>query len=45
MKRIELLLAPEIAADPERLSRYYRVSRVGIVSRFVAKAAKRLPTG
>ncbi|MFN3883725.1 MAG: hypothetical protein ACK4Q4_03070 [Rhodocyclaceae bacterium] len=43
MKRIELLLAPEIAADLERLRRYYRVSRVEIISRLVAKAAKRIP--
>lgn len=43
MKRVEFLLDSEIAAALERLSRYYRVSRVEIVSRLVAKAAKRIP--
>lgn len=43
MKRVELLLAPEIAADLERLCLYYRVPRIEIISRLIAKAAKRLP--
>jgi hypothetical protein len=45
-KRIELLVAPEIAADIDLLSSHFRVSRVEIISRLVAKAAKRirLPT-
>jgi hypothetical protein len=41
-KRIELLVAPEIAADIDLLSSHYRVSRVEIISRLVAKAAKRI---
>lgn len=41
-KRIELLVAPEIAADIELLSSHFRVSRVEIISRLVAKAAKRI---
>jgi hypothetical protein len=41
-KRIELLVAPEIAADIDLLSSHFRVSRVEIISRLVAKAAKRI---
>jgi hypothetical protein len=43
MKRIELLVSPEIAVALERLSLYYRVSRVEMISRLIAKAAKRIP--
>ena len=42
IKRIELLLAPEIAADLDLLADHFRVSRVEIVSRLLAKAAKRV---
>jgi hypothetical protein len=41
IKRIELLVAPEIAADLDLLTEHFRVSRVEIVSRLLAKAAKR----
>lgn len=41
-KRIELLVAPEIAADIDLLSSHFQVSRVEIISRLVAKAAKRI---
>ncbi|MDI6750417.1 MAG: hypothetical protein QMD73_09600 [Rhodocyclaceae bacterium] len=43
MKRVELLLTAEITADLERLCLYYRVPRIEIISRLIAKAAKRLP--
>ncbi len=42
IKRIELLLAPEIATDLDLLAAHFRVSRVEIVSRLLAKAAKRV---
>lgn len=42
VKRIELLVAPEIAADLDLLTEHFRVSRVEIVSRLLAKAAKRI---
>jgi hypothetical protein len=42
IKRIEILLAPEVAADLDLLSGHFRVSRVEIISRLVAKAAKRI---
>lgn len=42
VKRIELLVAPEIAADLDLLTDHFRVSRVEIVSRLLAKAAKRV---
>lgn len=41
-KRIELLLAPETAADLDTLTTHFKVSRVEIVSKLIAKAAKRL---
>jgi hypothetical protein len=41
-KRIELLLAPEIAADLDFLTRHFRVSRVELVSRLLAQTAKRI---
>jgi hypothetical protein len=42
IKRIELLLAPEIAADLDLLVDHFGDSRVEIINRLVAKAAKRL---
>jgi hypothetical protein len=42
IKRIEILLAPEVAADLDLLSGHFRVPRVEIISRLVAKAAKRI---
>lgn len=41
-KRVELLLAPEIAADLDTLTKHFKVSRVEIVGKLIAKAAKRL---
>lgn len=41
-KRIELLLAPEIAADLDLLTRHFRVTRVELVSRLLAQTAKRI---
>lgn len=41
-KRIELLLAPEIAADLDFLTRHFRVSRVDLVGRLLAQTAKRI---
>ena len=42
VKRIELLLSPEIAADLDLLTDHFKVSRVDVISRLVAKAAKRI---
>jgi hypothetical protein len=42
IKRIELLLPPEIAADLDLLTAHFKVSRVDVISRLVAKAAKRI---
>ncbi|MEW6514282.1 MAG: hypothetical protein AB1443_09790 [Pseudomonadota bacterium] len=42
VKRIELLVAPEIAADLDLLAEHYRVSRIEIISKLIAKTAKRL---
>jgi hypothetical protein len=42
VKRIELLLEPAIAADLDALVAHFKVPRVEIISRFVAKAAKRI---
>jgi hypothetical protein len=41
-KRVELLLAPEIAANLDTLTKHFNVSRVEIVSKLIAKAAKRI---
>ena len=41
-KRMELLLAPEIAADLDFLATHFRVSRVELVSRLLAQTAKRI---
>lgn len=41
-KRVELLLAPAVAADLDALTKHFKVSRVEIVSKLIAKAAKRL---
>lgn len=41
-KRIELLLAPEIAANLDFLASHFRVSRVELVSRLLAQTAKRI---
>ena len=42
IKRIELLLAPEIAADLDVLTDHYKVSRVDLISRLITKAAQRI---
>jgi hypothetical protein len=42
IKRIELLLSPEVAADLDLLTTHYKVSRIDVISRLVAKAAKRI---
>lgn len=42
IKRIELLLAPEIATDLDFLASHFRVSRVELVSRLLAQTAKRI---
>lgn len=42
VKRIELLVAPEIAADLDLLTEHYRVTRVEILGRLITKAAKRV---
>lgn len=42
VKRIELLLAPEIAVDLDFLSDHFGDSRVEVISRLVAKAARRI---
>lgn len=44
IKRIELLVTPEIATDLDLLTGHFRISRVEIVSRLIAKAAKRVRT-
>lgn len=41
-RRIELLLAPEIAADLDFLTKHFRVSRAELVSRLLAQTAKRI---
>lgn len=42
IKRIELLLSPEVAADLDLLTAHFKVSRVDVISRLVTKAAKRI---
>lgn len=42
IKRIELLVAPEIVTDLDLLTEHFRVSRVEILTRLIAKAAKRV---
>lgn len=42
IKRIELLLSPEIAADLDLLTNHFKVSRVDLISRLVTKAAQRI---
>lgn len=42
IKRIELLLQPEIAAGLDLLTTHYKISRIDVISRLVAKAAKRI---
>lgn len=41
-KRIEFLLAPEVAADLDFLASHFRISRVELVSRLLAQSAKRI---
>ena len=41
-RRIELMLAPDIAASLEALSLHFKESRADVVSRLVAKAAARM---
>jgi hypothetical protein len=41
-RRIELMLAPDIAASLEALSLHFKESRTEVVSRLVAKAAARM---
>lgn len=42
VKRIELLVAPEIAADLDLLTEHFRTSRVELLGRLIARAAKRV---
>ncbi len=42
VKRIELLLEPAAIADLDRLVEHFKTSRVEIISRLIAKAAKRI---
>lgn len=44
VKRIEVLLEPEVAAMLESLMAHHQASRVEILSRLISKAAKRLPS-
>lgn len=45
IKRIELLLSPEIAADLDLLTDHFKVARVDLISRLLAKAAQRIRLG
>jgi len=40
--RVELLLEPSIAEKLVTLTEHYKISRVDIVSRLIAQAAKRI---
>ena len=42
MKRVELLLEPEVADQLDALVEHFKVSRVEVLARLIAKAAKRL---
>jgi len=44
VKRIELFLPPEIAADLELLTQHFRVPRGEVIARLVARAARRVKT-
>lgn len=43
VRRVELLLEPEVAARLDALIEHFKVSRVEVVSRLIAQAAKRIP--
>ncbi len=42
VKRIEFFLTPEIAADLDLLTNHYKIARVEVLGRLIAKAAKRI---
>jgi hypothetical protein len=42
VKRVELLLEPPAAASLDALVEHFKVSRVEVISRLIAKAAKRI---
>ena len=44
-KRIEMMLAPEVATALDALASHHKETRVEIISRLVIKAAKRILTG
>lgn len=43
LKRVELLLPPDVAAQLELLVKHFHVPRAEIISRLIAKAAKKIP--
>ena len=42
MKRLELLLEPDVASKLDTLMDYYKVSRLEVISRLLIKAASRI---
>lgn len=42
VKRIELFLSPETATDLDLLTDHYKISRAEVISRLIAKSAKRV---
>lgn len=42
VKRVELFLPPEIATDLDLLTDHYKISRAEVISRLIAKSAKRI---
>jgi len=42
VKRVELFLTPGIAADLDLLTDHYKISRTEVISRLIAKSAKRI---
>lgn len=42
VKRVELFLSPEIATDLDLLTDHYKISRTEVISRLIAKSAKRV---
>lgn len=42
VRRVELFLSPEIATDLDLLTDHYKISRAEVISRLIAKSAKRV---
>ena len=42
IKRLELLLEPDVASDLDTLVAHFRISRAEVVSRLISRSAKRI---